>query len=352
MRYYTNDQRVFENARFILDDLCAVQKDDSLVLIADEESYANARALCLVAKEMGAYGIIIDIDHLRDEKGFYPMPRIEPLRQAILHANETFLVVNQKRTNIGRILGNRDETDKSLLKTSRRFTLEANGMDQWVLDKDRIKRDRDRTEALYRMLLASGEIRITSARGTDITCQVGNVPDGMYPVMNILPFYGEVAIVPAMGTVNGVFVADGASEFAYHHRGFPIRPNCEGHNETWCEPLKMYYHNSVLEHYEGDPVQVERLDRLMESVDPKPDLCDEVGLVTCTGPENNRFGWLVDGSHQSECVHIAIGNNRRRGEIIHSTEHVDFDMHRPTLYVDGVAVYENGIFKDDIILKY
>lgn len=351
MRIYTRSDRMFSDARFILEELCHVSEGESLVFLVDEPSYPRARVFAETARELGADSILIDLDLYHDGRGFMPVPRMEPLRQAILHADAVFLTINQKQTNIGRILGNRDETDKSLLKNSRRYTMELNGMEDWRLDREMILRDRARTEALYRKLLEADEIRITSRRGTDLTCKVGSVPDGMYPVMGILPFYGEVAIVPAMGTVNGVFVADGGSEYAYHHRGFPIRPNFPGHQETWRDPLRMIYEGSVLTRYEGDPVQTARLDELMARVDPKPDLCDEIGLVTCLSPENDRFGWLVDGSHQSRCVHVALGNNRRRNEIIHSTEHVDFDMHDPVIEIDGKEIYRNGVFDDEWILK-
>ena len=351
MKSYIRANRMFEDARFVLTEICAVKEGESVVFLVDEPSYANARVFAEIAKELGACPILIDLDLYHDERGFMPVPRIEPLRQAMLHADVVFLVINQKQTNIGRLLGNRDETDKSLLKSSRRYTLEANGMERWHLEKDRVLRDRQRTEALYEKMLKAHTARVTSARGTDFTCEVGDAPDGMYPVMGIIPFYGEVAVVPAMGTVNGVFVADGGSEYAYHHRGYPIRPNIEGNREIWRDPLRMTYKGSILTRYEGDPVQVARLDKLMREVDPKPDLCDELGIVTCTSPENNLFGWLVDGSHQSGCLHTAIGNNHRRGEIIHSTEHVDFDMHDPVLYVDDVKILENGVWNDEWILK-
>lgn len=344
--------RAADNARFILTELCAVRAGECLTLIADAPSLTNAFILRDVAREMGAHPIVVDIEAFRDENGFLAVPRVEALRQTILRADAAFLLADQKRTNFGRILGNRDETDKSLLKGSRRYTLEANGMPDWALDRERVHADRARTEALYRMLRAAKTLRVTTRRGTDFTCQVGDAPDGMYPVMNILPFYGEVAIVPALGTVNGTVVSDGASEFAYAHRGFPIRPCVPGQNELWCEPLRMTYEDSVLVRWEGDPRQTERLDRLMKDVSPAPDLCDEVGLVTCTSPENDRWGWQTDGTHQTKCVHVAIGNNRRRGEIIHSTEHVDFDVHDPTIAVDGVPVYQDGAFDDDRILAY
>ena len=192
---------------------------------------------------------------------------------------------------------------------------------------------------------------ITTKRGTDITCKVGDAPDGMYPVMGIIPFYAEVAIVPSFNSVNGVVIADGASEFAYGQRGFPIRPAFAGHQELYKEPMKLVFKDSMLVDYDGDPVQKARLTKLLADVDPKPDICDEVGLVTTTSIENDMYGWRVDGSHQTHCIHVALGNNRRRGEIIHSDEHVDFDIHEPTLTVDGITVYENGVFNDAVIFE-
>ena len=113
----------------------------------------------------------------------------------------------------------------------------------------------------------------------------------------------------------------------------------------------MEFKDSMLVHYEGDAVQVARLTKLLADVDPKPDLCDEVGLVTCTSNENNMYGWRVCGSHQTHCIHVALGNNRRRKETIHSTEHVDFDIHEPTITVDGVVIFDGHEFLDDVILE-
>ena len=113
----------------------------------------------------------------------------------------------------------------------------------------------------------------------------------------------------------------------------------------------MKFSDSVLINYSGDSVQVGRLEQLLHTVKPQPNLCDKIGIVTCTSTKNNRHCWLVDGTHQSGCIHLALGNNSRHGEIIHSTAHIDFDMHRPMLIIDGVTIYENGIFQDDLIFS-
>ena len=114
--------------------------------------------------------------------------------------------------------------------------------------------------------------------------------------------------------------------------------------------LEASEEDSYLVRYSGDPVQVARLDKLMEDVDPKPELCDELGIVTTTSKENGIFGWQEDHSHSVNCVHVAIGNNHQRGEVIHSTEHIDFDIFMPEVFVDGMRIIHDGVFEDELIL--
>lgn len=349
--YVKSNDKIFKNARLTLTEICEINAGNNIVIISDSDCFAYASVMCRVARDLDANGIIIDIDHWGGTEKYMKMPVMEPLRQAILHSDVAIMLTDQMKTDFGRFLGNSDECDSALLAGSRRFTFEATGMENWNLDLDRIKADRARSLLLYKWLKHAKQVHITTKRGTDITCQVGDVPDGMYPVMSIVPFYAEVAIVPAMGSVTGIAVADGASEFAYGQRGFPIRPAFAGHQELWKEPMKLYFKDSMLTKYDGDPVQVARLTKLLTDVDPKPDLCDEVGLVTCTSNENNMYGWRVCGSHQTHCIHVALGNNRRRKETIHSTEHVDFDIHEPTIYVDDIAIFDGVNFKDNIIFK-
>lgn len=350
--YVKSNDMMFDNARTTLTELCEVKSGENMVIIADSDCFAYASVMCRVARDLGVNGIIIDIDHWGGTEKYMKMPVMEPLRQAILHADVSIMLTDQMKTDFGIFLGNSDECDAALVAGTRRYTFEGTGMENWDLDINRIKTDRARTLALYKWLRHAKEIHITTQRGTDLTCKVGNIPDGMYPVMGILPFYAEVAIVPAFDSVNGVVIADGASEFAYAQRGFPIRPAFPGHQELWKEPMRMVFKDSWLTEYDGDPVQVARLAKLMEDIDPKPDICDEVGIVTCTSNENNMYGWRVCGSHQTHCIHVALGNNRRRKEVIHSTEHVDFDIHEPVLQVDGITIFDGENFYDEEIIKH
>ncbi|MDD3628652.1 MAG: hypothetical protein PHN81_02585, partial [Actinomycetota bacterium] len=176
--------------------------------------------------------------------------------------------------------------------------------------------------------------------------------DAMHAVMAIIPFYSEVAIIPKIGYVSGELYIDGASQHAHGpHKGFPIRPNFPGGHELYKEPLRISIKNGIVSGYSGDPVQVDRLKKWIEESEPKSDIVDEIGIVTTTSKENDIYGWLVDGTHQTHCVHVALGNNDRRSERIHAPEHVDFDIHDPLITVDGKTIYKDKIFNDELIFN-
>ena len=118
-----------------------------------------------------------------------------------LHADLVFMLTDQMLTDFGMFLGNPDECDTALLGHSRRFTFEATGMEAWQLDPQRILDDRARTLRLYKKLQSARTLTITTARGTDLTCDVTRA-DAMYPVMAIIPFYAEVALIPGLGESN------------------------------------------------------------------------------------------------------------------------------------------------------
>ena len=353
MILYENNPKIQINSEFVLKKIAKAQPGDHIVILADRESYSNARAFADVAKNMGCPVFICDVDMYGGNEGYANIPVMRTLRNAILSADITFMTTPQMKTGFQTYLGSQKEGDSSLTGKEKRFTFEIGGLMEWELDEERIFADRNRANVLFEKLKYAKKIHITSKRGTDLTCvfrgEGGQLPDGMYPVNGIIPFYSEVAIVPALGTVTGVAVIDGASERAYGQRGFPIRPNIPGYREIYMAPLVLTFENSDLVSYTGPKAQGERLDKLMQDVSPKPDICDEIGIVTATSIENDQYGWCVDGSHHTRCVHVALGNNRNRKEIIHSTEHIDFDIHEPTIEVDGVTICVDGEYDDAAI---
>ena len=352
MRIFSRDtDRIWRNVRFILEDLAEGKPGESLAIIADSQSYTNARALCDGAGQLGMNAIIIDVDAYGGRRQYADFPAIAPLRSAIAAADVCFMLTPQMRTDFGTFLGGADECDDALQGASRRFTLEAGGMSEWDFDPREVLHYRQRTRHLLERLRTGKRLHLTTALGTDFTCAVGDKADAMYPVMAIIPFYAEVAVIPTLEGTTGTFVADGASECTNGHRGLPIRPGIPGHQELHKPPLRVTLDQGRVVDYNGDPVQVARLKEWIETSDPPADTTDEVGIVTTTSRENDIYGWSVDRTHQTHCVHVALGNNRRRGEVIHAPEHVDFDVHDPTITLDGVTVYENRTFNDAFIFQ-
>lgn len=343
-----NDPKVEKNVRFVLEKIAEAKRGDNVVILADGESYANAYLFAAEAKKLGVNAFLADVG-MHSGNAYSNAPIMEPLRQAILHADIAFLTTPQEQTNFGTFLGTQKDCDTALLGKSKRFTFEIGGLAEWEINEEEVLRNRKRANALYEILRNAKELHITTPRGTDLVCELAKGYDGMYPVNGIIPFYSEVAIVPSLGTVNGVAVNDGGTERAYGQKGFPIRPALYGYSELHLDPLKLHFKDSMLVGYEGPKVQTDRLDKLMADVTPKPDICDEIGVVATTSIENDIYGWSFDKSHHTRCIHVALGNNRNRKEIIHSTEHIDFDMHNPTIVIDGVTVCREGAFDDDVI---
>ena len=341
--------RVRRNCRFIIETLGGGKPGENAVFICDSQCRENALALSDMALELGLHPIVIDIDSFGCEKRYLNMPVMKPLREAILASDVSFMLCDQMLTDFGMFLGDTDECDQALLGHSRRFTLEARGLMEWELDPERILRDRERTLRLTDLLNKGGLLHVTTERGTDFSCEMVTGTDAVYPVMAIIPFYVETAVIPSFGAFNGHLVVDGASQCAYAQRGFPIRPGIPGYMETCMEPLQIDIKDGRVCGFKGPKIQMERLEKWMYGSDPHADLADEIGLVTATSRENDRYGWLIDGTHQTHCVHVALGNNNRRGEVIHAPEHCDFDMHDPKITLDGRILYQDRQFNDELL---
>lgn len=340
-----------KNSEFILLKLAEAKPGDNIVMLGDTKSYELSYLFCECARKLGMNICIIDVGIYGGDEKYTKLPIMEPVRNAVLSADITFMVTPQVQTGFDYFIGSKKEADAALAgKGGKRFILEIDGLDRWQLNEEEVLMNRRRALALYSWLKRAEEVHVTTKKGTDFYVKVGSVPDGMYPVMGIIPFYSEVAIVPSFHSAHGIVMADGASERMYNQHGYPVRPNLPGECELYKEPLRMEYEDSYLVRYSGDPVQVARLDKLMEDVDPKPELCDELGIVTTTSKENGIFGWQEDHSHSVNCVHVAIGNNHQRGEVIHSTEHIDFDIFMPEVFVDGMRIIHDGVFEDELIL--
>jgi leucyl aminopeptidase (aminopeptidase T) len=156
------------------------------------------------------------------------------------------------------------------------------------------------------------------------------------PILGIVPLYGEVAIVPSLEPTSGVLVVDGPTQMG-------VRPA----DEVDRAPLRIAVEAGRVADMSGDPVQIERLKEFVASGDPAADAIDEVGILTTVFKDNDIYYWS-DGTHHHDRVHVALGNNVRRDTVIHGPRHMDAEICKPTISIDGLTIVKDGIFCDEV----
>jgi len=324
--------KLVANAKTVLE-VCLHAKADETVLIVTRDRYMrDARGLSLAAAELGAHPIIMDLDEYL-ARGFKEGRILKAFAGAYEAADMAIGVA--WCASFGALLGCPEDNDLWLTGQKRTIYL-MNGkvpeldMAIWDVPREQIASIRPRTEALIDMLEATERVHITAPAGTDFSFGMGPQANPV-PILGIAPLYGEVAITPAQGTESGVFVVDMATQMG-------VRPR----DELDREPLRIVVRDGKVCDYSGDATQVERLQQYLNSGDPPARNIDEVGIVTTQIKVNDL--WWRDGCHFTETVHIAPGNKQKRGRYVHGARHMDGQISRPTIALDGEVIMADGKF--------
>ncbi|MDD4956920.1 MAG: aminopeptidase [Candidatus Omnitrophica bacterium] len=194
------------------------------------------------------------------------------------------------------------------------------------IDYEELKKESGR---IYGILKASGEIRVTTQRGTDMRFTVGRsgffgAGGGSFDVPGAygnLP-EGEVAFAPE--ECDGVFIVDA----------------------TWPEigildePIKFVVSDGYVTDISGkyaDEVR-DRLDR----VGKKAYKVAELGIGL--NPKATLIGQVLEDEKVIGTVHIALGNDMSFGGSNDVPLHLDGVIRTPDITVDGVRLMVNGKF--------
>jgi leucyl aminopeptidase (aminopeptidase T) len=323
--------KLVSNAGIFLDVCLKAKADETVLIITNEKLMRDARAVAAAAAAMGAHPAVMDLtDYLA---GAFKKGRVlEPVKAAI---EKTDMAVSVGWcASFGPLIGQPEINDVFLTARDRRIYLmcgrSAVPMESWQITRQDVAGIWDRTNVLMELLGAARTVRVTTALGTDLTFRLGE-GSNCTPVLGIAPLYGEVAIAPVQGSESGVYVVDGATQMG-------VRP----HAETDRAPLRIVVEKGRVKDYDGDPVQVARLKDFIGSGSPLADRVDEVGIPTTLIKENDL--WWEDVTHLTRTVHIALGNNLKRDRYVHGVRHMDGQLSRPTVMVDGKVVLKDGEF--------
>ncbi len=348
------DSVLLRNARITLEVSCQARPGESVLILTDRDSVrmACSRALEVAAVDMGLIPVIMDVtaygkiglDKARRDPLVGVMTSViaEPVKRAVEAAD---IVIRSPGMDLHytTILGDPDANDKALTAEKRRMQLQTTNMDKWNISPEDVAIIRRRTLWLNEKLHTVKKIRVTSPAGTDMTFGMGPGCT-WYPILGIIPLYGEVAVIPQVGqATEGVFITDGSTQSG-------IRPP----QEKDRIPLRIVVKNGRVQDVSGDPEQVARMKKLVAETNSPEVTIDELGIVTTSIAENDDYwtnGRYTNGTHSHNSVHIAPGNNVKRGEVVHSTLHFDCDILHPTLYLDELVIMKDGVFIDSVTEK-
>lgn len=331
------EKRLLKNARIVVEISCSVKANESVLILTKLRESAGrrwnySRALASAVVDLGAMPMVVDIAHYTSSSSYRDRRVLTPLKAAIESAD----VVIADNVNYADILGDPDMHDLSLTDEQRRVYLQNNGMEEWEITPEEVAAIRKRTMWLLDLLDSSEKVHVSSPAGTDFSLGLGQGSNWL-PILGIVPLYGEVAVIPQQESGSGVFVVDGPTQMGVRTK-----------DELDRDPLRITIEAGLVKEISGDPVQLQRLKEFIASGDPPAEAIDEVGIITTSIKANDKYWWR-DGTHHHDTVHIALGNNQRRDTLVHGPRHMDGEVCRPTISVDGLVIVEDGVFLDGVM---
>jgi hypothetical protein len=274
--------RLLQNAKIVLNESCRAKQGETLLILADEILLPYAPALSSAAMDLGLIPTVTDIrDYLKTpaySKGYV----LQSLKMAV--ESSDIVIQNladtwiPNRPDYGRLTGKPELQDAALTSERRWLIIQPRGMEEWNINPEQISVIHKRTLWLMKRIKTAKSGRITSKRGTDFTFGLGSRCN-YTPILGIIPFYGEVAIVPDLKSTFGTFIVDGPTQR-------DVRPKGELDRKPFTIDVEA---GRVKNIRGGDPEQLKRLKEFIASGDPHADAIDEVGLVTTGFSENDRY---------------------------------------------------------------
>ena len=187
-----------------------------------------------------------------------------------------------------------------------------------------------RSLKLKKILEKTKRVKITAPAGTDIefdiTGRTAIASKGLYHKKGEsgnLPT-GETYNAPVEGTANGLFVVDGS--FA----GLGLIGNVN---------IRVEVKNGFATKITGGTA-AKKLNAMLDKVCKQARNIAEFGIGT--NYSARLSGILLEDEKVMGTVHLALGNNVTMGGSVNVPIHVDGVIKKPTVYIDGKLLMENG----------
>lgn len=300
-------------------DCLAVKKNETVLVVTDEAEKDIGEALYLVSKRFARESVLMLMPQ-RANHGQEPPPAVA---RAMLEADAVFLVTamslshtaarRQANSRGARIASMPGITEDMILRT-----LNA--------DYGRIKRLGER---ISKIVSGAPHIRITTRLGTELTFSgKGRVA---HPDTGVIPFKGgftnlpagEVYLAPLEGTAEGRLVIDGAIAGMW-----PLR-----------RPIEV----AITKGYAVGVGPGAEARRLWETLAPHGRQAFNVAEFGIgTNYKARLTGKVLEDEKVLGTIHIAFGDNSTMGGVVKVPSHQDGLVTRPTVWIGGRKLMEEG----------
>jgi leucyl aminopeptidase (aminopeptidase T) len=302
----------------IVGECVGLRKGESCLLMRDFDTTELHRALEAAIRSQGGVPIVASLP----EAAYLDEP-LAPRLQTAMKSGEVVLINTKEIFPHG---PRRSATESGARLLSMCMVTDEMALRALDLDYDQLSRV---TTNAADELSRSSEIVIRTEAGTEIRMEISDRPvtylDGLArePGKSTGLPAGVVALSPVPDTAEGQVVFDGS----IHHIGL------------LKEPVTVTVRRGRIATLEGGE-QADALRNMLVSADENAWCIAEVGLGT--NPNAIYTGNLVEDERVSGSGHIGLGRNTHLGGDIESILHTDATMRKPSIYLDGKTIVQEG----------
>jgi leucyl aminopeptidase (aminopeptidase T) len=328
-------EAAINEAKLAIDHCYSVKKDENVAILTDQDHMVEAKALASVAGQIRANVVLLDASaYVQAGMLMAGIPEPPSHISSLMEKTQVFIIKTEMdfahrfaHTEAARIV----ERNKG------RIASVEEEMGTWGINYDYLVETKDRTAKLGALTGKADEVRVTSAKGADVTFSIKNRPALVIvpqrspgDVMSPLPLWGEVAHSIIEDTGSGVVVADGIANAVA--------------NNGLKEPITYSVRDGRAYDIRGGD-EAKRWKAVIDSADANANVLCEFAVGT-----GRRERWnTVSEKGALGTMHLALGENAGPypGGKNHSKVHLDVTIRFPTIELDGRTVIEKGMFKID-----
>lgn len=326
-------EAAIREAKLAIDHCYSVKEGENVAILTDQDHMVESKALAAVAGQVGANVVMLDASAYV-QAGMLMAGIPEPPSHISSLMEKTRVFIIKTEMDFAHRFAH-TEAARIVERNRGRIASVEEEMGTWGINYDYLVETKDRTAKLGALTGKADKVRVTSAKGTDVTFSIKNRPALVIvpqrspgDVMSPLPLWGEVAHSIIEDTGSGTVVADGIANAVA--------------NNGLKEPITYSVKNGRAFDIRGGD-EAKRWKAVIDSADENANVLCEFAVGT-----GRRERWnTVSEKGALGTMHLALGENAGPypGGKNHSKVHLDVTVRFPTIELDGNVIIEKGVFK-------